>query len=338
MQRLLLLCASAVVALSPCSAFLVSDMGGVRRWQKNRLHQPSSSSRSGWGTTTTTIWAAASEKNSSKNNTEDTQFAADSGDLVDASASSTTLFEDLETELSQLKRELQVQKGTYEQQLHVLEEESKVQSEQAESALQQIVKEYEDYKQEMASKLEQAPSSSAILQMERDLAGMRERTATQEAQLDMAKSQLLTNREARKQLQAEMVALKHTYLTKLAEIEDALETEQDGRVRDQQQAAQELEESTRSLKQQLATTIAESKLYAAQLAKDFEQKLQLRDEEKAELETTLRQVEASVGERELRIAVLEEERNSWRKVTMNWLRLVRQKLNPFQRKKKEDEE
>jgi len=202
------------------------------------------------------------------------------------------------------------------------------------AALENNVDQDEKYRQEIMTKLDEIPSPAVVTEMEQKIAALQERTAKQESKLRDAKARLLENRESRAQLQGEMVALKHIYLTKLAEIEDALEFEQDERVREQQTASQEMEQTKKQYSKKLANTITESKQAAVELTKDFEQKLETRQTELQAASESLKQVQAQSDERQDRIAILEAEQKSLSKTTRTWLRLVRQGAkNAFQKKK-----
>ena len=234
--------------------------------------------------------------------------------------------EDLEGELIRLQRELEEQKGTYEQQIHILEEESNIKVRQAEDALANIRSEFVTYIDEVDAKFDAAPAAEDVARMQREMMDLQERADAQQNELAQAKAKLADNLEARKQLQAEMVTLKHGYLQTLTDTEDQLENEQDQRVRDQQEAAKTLEKVQSELKQRLRDTIEESKRQVEVVTADFKKKLDQRDEDIQQTRLKRRELQHAITERESRIATLESERKSLRQLLAITLRLIRQRL------------
>ena len=235
--------------------------------------------------------------------------------------------ESLEQKLKRLQQEMDEQKEKYDTQVSMLKEQSDVDVRTAQASLESMRSKYLSYKMEMETKLAAAPSKSEVKRMEQDMASLKEAAETQETKLAEAKAELADNLEARKALQAEMVALKHGYLQRLSEIEDQLEEEQDQRVREQQESAKTLERIQTELKQRLKDVVEESRRNVEIITADFTQKLEQRDQELAQTRDKLQTAQDAVHKRESRISELEEERQSLRKLFGISFRLVRQRVS-----------
>ncbi|KAL7570508.1 hypothetical protein ACA910_004286 [Epithemia clementina (nom. ined.)] len=239
----------------------------------------------------------------------------------------------LEQKLNSLTHALDEQRKNYQKQMFILKEQKEMDVKSAQEALESMRSKYLSYKMEMETKLaavtttnDEVPTADDIQKMQSEMAALQERAQSQQEQLNAAKAKLADNLEARKALQAEMVALKHGYLHRLTELEDALEHEQDTRVRDQQNANQQLQTVEQQLKQRLRDTIDESRRNLEIMTTDYIQKLAQRQEELTQARRKVRVTQELVQEKEAQIATLQQERLSIRKLLALTVQLLRQRI------------
>ena len=197
---------------------------------------------------------------------------------------------------------------------------------EAQQAVDAVQEEYNEYKVEITRKLENAATPAEMAQLANQVQDLEEHAATLKEKLDAALSQLRQNREDRKNLMGEMVALKESYIDKLHELEDQLESVQDERVRDQQDAAKQMEALEKESKQKIQKAIEEGRKQVDELTLSYTKRIALKDEEIASAKLELSRVHVTMQQKDDEIEKLEAEAQSVRKLLRKSFGLVKQRI------------
>lgn len=238
--------------------------------------------------------------------------------------------EELEQKLDHLTQALEEQKKHYQNQMYLVKEQSDRYAKSAKQALDSMRSKYMNYKMKMETKLGTPESSLSdgrnVEKMQQEIEELKERAQAQQKQLTQAQEKLAMNLEARKSLQAEMVSFKYGYLQRLSELEDAIEREQDARVRDQQEARQTLDLVQQQHKQRVRQIQKESQRQRTALTAEYQEQLMQREKECEQMRAQVREMEELVQEHEKRLITLQQERRSLRKLLAQAWQLLRQRI------------
>lgn len=235
--------------------------------------------------------------------------------------------QDLQSEIASLYERISQQKMNYETTMGKLQVDADRQLEEAQERVDLVKNEYEAYQADVRWKLENAVTPAQVARLEEEVQRLDEQASMFKSKLDDALGQLRQNREDRKMLQAEMVALKESYIDKLNELEDQLEFAQDESVRAQQEGAKRVAEIQEESKQKLKAAIEEGRKQVDELTLMYTQRMALKDEEIATTKNALGQARRAVREKEDVIDHLEAESNSIRKLLRKSISLARGRVS-----------
>lgn len=232
----------------------------------------------------------------------------------------------LQSEIASLYANLAEQKEAHQGTLMRLQRQADDNVQQAQRAVDAIQEEYSAYKLEITRKLENAATPAEVARLEADVESAQEHAAVLKEKLDDALAQLRQNREDRKNLMGEMVALKESYIDKLNELEDQLEFVQDERVRDQQNTANRITALERESKQKIQQAIDEGRKQVDELTLSFTKQIALKDEQVATSKLELAHVRQSMQEKDEAIERLEADAQSVRKLLRKSVGLVKRRI------------
>lgn len=123
-----------------------------------------------------------------------------------------------------------------------------------------------------------------------------------------------------------MVALKESYVDKLNELEDQLEFVQDERVRDQQDAAKQMEALQQESKKKIQQTIEDGRKQVDELTLAYTQRIARKDEELTQAKFDLDKARQTLQRKDEAIQQLEADAQSIRKLLRKSFDLAKRRI------------
>lgn len=236
------------------------------------------------------------------------------------------LVQKLQSEIANLYSTIAEQKDDYQTNMEKLQKDADLRVKEAKINVESIRQEYESYKEDVRRKLENAATPAELARLQEEIQVSAEKAEIFKRKLDDALSQLHQNREDRKKLMGEMVALKESYIDKLNELEDQLEFVQDERVRDQQEGAKRMAEIENENKLKLKDAIEEGRKKVDELTLDYTRRIAVKDEELAQTRVALEKARQQVQEKDEVIEQLEDDARSIRKLLGKSVSLAKRRV------------
>lgn len=235
---------------------------------------------------------------------------------------------ELQSEIASLRATIAQQKDDYATRLSKLQTDADGRVQQAEDQVNAVQEEYTKYKVDIQQKLKQAASAppAEIAHLKDEVQNLQQNTAALKEKLNQALDKLRQNRQDRIDLMAEMVAMKESYIDKLNDLEDQLESVQDERVRDQQEGVKRMAEMEQESKQKIRQAIEDGRKQVDELTIAYTKRLALKDEELARIRSVLGMARQTIQQKEQVIDQLEIDAQSIRKLLRKSLGLAKDRV------------